>query len=111
MTEELYVKLEYGEAVQTKKNLLSSEINLLMINRSIRDYKSLRLKELKLKNSLNTRIKSFLVNLKKIETTLPKVKIKKIQEEIEEVMEVKKPVSNDIETQLREIQEKLKGLQ
>ena len=44
--ESRYIKIDYGEAVSAKKEILSSEINLLNIAKHIENYKQLRKKEL-----------------------------------------------------------------
>ena len=53
--ESRYIKIDYGEAVSAKKEILSSEINLLNIAKHIENYKQLRKKELLNKlNSINS---------------------------------------------------------
>ncbi len=70
MTETRHVKLDFEEALNGKKELLNSELNLLQIGKKMRGYKVLRRKELaekrelkaemgKLKNGLNLIISSF----------------------------------------------------
>ncbi len=113
----IHVKLEYEEAVQSKKDILSSEINLLKIMKVIRKYHFLRLKELKTKSKLHRNIKEMIINIKKTQSTLPKLKIPEILqkgrpiEETEKLETIKKPYyDQDLESQLRDIQEKLKSI-
>ena len=109
----IHVKLEYGEALQSKKNVLSSEMNLLRITKSIKRYKTLRSEELKLKYKLYQKVKEFLTNIKKIQTTLPKLQIPEILKdgkEKEKIIPEIEEDNSDLETQLKEIQEKLKSL-
>ena len=47
------VKLEYGEALQSKKDILTSEMNLLRIAKALKNYHILRTKELKSKSKLH----------------------------------------------------------
>ena len=54
--ENRHVKFEYEDALNGKKQLLSSEINLLHILKKIKSYKLLRKKELILKNKLRLQL-------------------------------------------------------
>ncbi len=114
----IHVKLEYEEALQSKKDILSSEINLIRIIKVIRQYRFLRLKELKTKSKLHQEIKGLIVNIRKIKTILPKLKIPEILQkdritEEPERLEIKeKPYyDKNLESQLKDIQEKLNELQ
>ena len=113
----IHVKLEYEEALQSKKDILSSEMNLIKIMKVIRQYRFLRLKELKTKSKLHQRIKEVIANIKKTQTTLPKLKIPEILQkgkviEAPKELEIKEtPHNKDLESQLRDIQEKLSSLQ
>ena len=112
----IHVKLEYEEALQSKKDILSSEMNLIRIIRIIRQYRLLRLKELKTKSKLHQKIKDITANIKKMQTILPKIKIPKIlkkektAKEPEKLQIEEKPYDKDLEKQLRDIQDKLKSI-
>ncbi len=109
----IHVKLEYEEALQSKKDVLSSEITLLKITKTIKEYRSLRLEELKLKSKLHRKIKGTITNMKKLQTTLPKLEIPEMlkkDEEIKKAGKIKKIQYDGLEYQLQEIQEKLKSL-
>jgi len=116
----IHVKLEYEEALQSKKDILSSEINLIKIMKIIRSYHFLRLKELKIRSKLHRQIKEVITNIKKVQTTLPKLKIPEIlqkgklieTEPTTQKKTIKEPYyDKDLEYQLKDIQEKLKELQ
>ena len=103
----VYVKLEYEEALESKKDILSSQVSLLRIIQMIRKYRLFRLEELKIKAKV----------YKKIKTDLPHVKIpqiKKTDEEKEFVKRIKETTGseydNSLEIQLQEIQEKLRDI-
>ncbi len=106
--ESRYVKLDYNEALSAKKELLSSEINLLNIARKMENFRQLRKKELLLK----TRLKFLLNNLKSkinlFQSTFPqeqgKVNIRKPA-----AKESKK--SRHIQDELEDIRNKLARLQ
>ena len=112
----IHIKLEYNEAVKAKKDILSTEMNLLRILRIIKKYRDSRTQELVLKTKIHRKIKEFLTNMKKLETLLPKVKIPEVlKEDDEEISKIKTkkklPAEHkDIESQLQEIQNQLKNL-
>jgi len=110
----VHVKVEYNEAVESKKDILSLQLNLIKTIKNIREYKIARLKELKLKNKLKRTTASALTNIKKIENALPKIKLNKISKRKTEsyVMNINKS-SRDLvlERELQDIQEKLMALQ
>lgn len=117
----IHVKLEYGEALESKREILSSEMNLLRIAKVIKRYRVLRSEELKIKTKMHRTLKEIVTALKKMQTSLPKLEIpeilKKDREEFEEteneneVPEIKEDKYDEgIESQLQEIKEKLKAI-
>ncbi len=117
----IHIKLEHSEAVQSKRDILSSEMNLIRILRITKKYHSIRDNELDKKLMLLKKIRELKMNIGKLQITLPKVKIPNILKENEEKLETKsikekvekskiKDHDNDLEYQLREIQEKLRSL-
>ncbi len=113
----IHIRLGYEEALQSKTDILSSEMNLIKIMKTIREYRFLRLKELKTKSKLNLRIKEVITGIKKVQKTLPELKIPEILQK-EKMLEssgepeIKETSYNkDLEFQLRNIQEKLNALQ
>jgi len=121
MSEEtlIHVGFQYEEAVMAKRDLLSLEMTLLEAVKAVTNYHSLRSEELKLKLKLYLRTKEYLNLLKKLKKLLPKYKLPKILQEIEnekvdvdkikEEQEIK--YGSDVDSQLEEIQNKLKSLQ
>ena len=113
----IHIKLEYSEAKQGKRNLLSSELNLLNALKHLSNYKELRSQELKKKKQILQIIKQTKIELGKLQMKLPKLKIPKILQkdhpEIkEEVNTHVSPIKkNQVESQLIEIQKKLKILE
>ena len=106
----IHVKFEYEEALQSKKEVLSSEMTLLKIVKIIKEYRSLRLEELKLKLKLHRRMKETITNMRKLQTILPTLEILKKDEDIKKVDKIKKTQYDGLEYQLQEIQDKLKSL-
>ena len=106
----IHVKFEYEEALQSKKEVLSSEMTLLKIAKIIKEYRFLRLEELKLKLKLHRRMKETITNMRKLQTILPTLEILKKDEDIKKVDKIKKTQYDGLEYQLQEIQDKLKSL-
>jgi len=112
----VYVRLEYEEALQSKRDILASQADLLRITQMIRKYRLLRLEELKLKAQFSRKLKELKTKKKKIKTGLPPLKVPSIKKDEEEtkltkIIKSKKESYDDgLESQLREIQEKLKAI-
>ena len=104
-----HIRLDYGETLTAKKQLLSSEINLIYINKNLSRYKALRKKEFAMKNQLKTNLTSLRAKLDFLISTFPKeqgnpkvprAKKTKIQQE-----------EKNLSSELEDIQTKLARLQ
>lgn len=116
----IHIRLENNEAIQGKRDLLSSEINLLKLFQSIEHFKRLRAEELKKKRLILKKSGEIKKNLKKLTIILPNLKIPKILKA--EVNSIKRKEKNldlnykiprtksKIEEELTEIQERLNRL-
>lgn len=112
----IYVKLDYQEAIQSKKDVLLSEMGILKISKIIKRHHFFRLKESNLKLKLSKRIKEINMNIRKLQANLPKIKIpeilKKDSEEIGNIEKTKEiQYDKSLELQLQQIQDKLNSLQ
>ena len=113
----VYVKLEYEEALQAKRDILNTQVNLLKIMQMTRRYRFLRLEELKMKEKLYKKLKELIASIRRIKTDLPKMQIPQI-EKVDGQKEIKKKVKgaedetydDSLEIQLREIQKKLENI-
>ncbi|MCX6748267.1 MAG: hypothetical protein NT076_01560 [Candidatus Pacearchaeota archaeon] len=106
--EPLHIKFEFPEVLDSKKTLLSSEINLLNIAKKISLYKKLRVMEIKRKILLRRKMKELSSLLKKLSLELPKtqdIKQAKIKSQETEI-----PQKLKLEQELKEIREKLASL-
>lgn len=118
MTEVIHIKLEYNEALQSKKDILNTELGLLKIAKAIKKHQILRSDELKTKLRLHRKLKELKTNITKLQQVLPKIKIPKILEEKREEKEEKittqkiekRAHDNSLELQLQEIQKRLRQL-
>jgi hypothetical protein len=118
----IHVRVEYEEGVQAKKELLSCEMEFLRILKILKKYHLLRKEELTNKLKLQNKMKDLKTNLGKLTEILPKVKVpenlrkKAVVEEgaVKEESKGKKAKEekkeDDLETQLREIQDRLRNL-
>lgn len=115
----IHIKLEYLEAIESRKDILNIEKKLLIIKRIMNNYGSLRTNELNLKLKLHRKIKYLLNNLDSVGETFPKVPSEKTIKNPELIKEVKIPKINtkiqkkpltDIDVELSDIQAKLRSL-
>ena len=112
----IHVKFGYKETLQSKRDTLSLEMNLLRTLKTIKKYHFFRSEELKTKLKLHRKIKEVITNIKKLQTTLPKLKIPEIlkkdyedNEKLDKVEEEK--YDESLESQLQKIQDELNNLQ
>ena len=129
----IHVKFEYVEALEAKKDMLNLEKNFLRTSEIIDRFNSLRSEEMKLKIRLQKKMRETSEILKNFKKMLPEARMPHVKEEKIRVLEkpkqeiTEKPktiekravetktktshASNDLESQIREIQEKLNSLQ
>jgi hypothetical protein len=111
----IHVKIDYGEAIQSKRDLLSSEKDFIRILKIIKRYNFLREEELNTKLKMQRKMKELRLNLGRLNEVFPKIKIpdilKKSDLDEEKPLKIKEKNKNDdLESQLREIQERLRRL-
>ena len=110
----IHVKVDYSEAVESKKDLLSSERELIRLLKTMKNYNTIRGEELNAKLKLQKKMKELNINLSRLNETLPKIKIPSILKKdnlLEETIpKIKNEKDKDLESQLREIQERLRRL-
>lgn len=109
----IHIMLNRDELISSKKEILSTEANLIRILQIIKKYSILRTNELKLKAKFLKKLKETKVEIKKLEEILPKPEIPKILKGIENEKE-KFNISSkkdNLEIQLEEIQKKLRELE
>ena len=104
-----HIKLNFEEALNAKKQLLSIELNLLHTIKKVKAYKILRKKEITSKNNLKTSIKTLDSRINLILSSFPneesKLKTSKKRKQRKKEKENKK-----IKKELEEIKEKLSKL-
>ena len=113
----IHIKFEYESALESKKDILASEIDLLKISQRVEKYHKLRNKEFDIKENINKKLKSLKLDIGRLQNLLPKIKIPKIlkpeteREEKVIVKKEKKPEQDKVEYELEEIQKRLSALQ
>lgn len=118
----VHIRFNYDGAVESKRDILKTELSLIKLARDITNYKELRSIELQKKLELMKKMKELMATTRSLTGILPKLKIPKTlegekkkeapkEEEHPKVKEIKKVIhKDDLESQLLEIQEKLKSL-
>lgn len=122
----IHIKIEENEVPELKKDVLATKMNLLKIIKNIKEFNSLRSKELKLKNNLKKQTKDFKNGITNIKRLLPELKKPKFLKEHEKTEDksIEKPKTKEkskqkeetknqpksIDQELQEIQNKLANL-
>ena len=116
--EVIHIRLNQEEATNAIRGILIAEMDSLNVAKRIGRYHSLRMEELNVKAKLYGKMKETKLNIRKLQEILPIPKIPKIlhkkhQEKVESEKEptIESYKDTDIESQLREIQNRLEGLQ
>jgi hypothetical protein len=104
-----HIKLDYEEALTAKKQLLSSELNILQTTKKVRNYKVLRKKEIATKTKLKTAITSIKTKINHLQTLLPDQDIK-ISKHKTRKTRIQKQEKQSIQKELEDIQGKLEKL-
>ncbi len=105
----IHVKFEFSEGVAAKKRILSSEIILLKIQKTIQRYRAIRIKEMQLKILLKKVMKELTLSLTELEKTLPKSEIPKLIKHEENETNYSSGNSG-LESELKDIQNRLRNL-
>jgi hypothetical protein len=110
----VYVKMGYDESLDSKKNILSTEVSLLNLIKSVKAYHSVRLHELKIKAEIYRAIKELNLTMRKTKAAFPFLKIpEKQKRETPITREIKMPeqkANNSLDLELQEIQNRLASL-
>jgi len=106
--ESRYIKLDYLDALESKKSLLGAEINFLQLIKKIKNYRVLRMKELNDKNKFRSELIRFRKAIDSVQKVFPEENIKEDKRKNKE----KKILSDnkDLEEELNQIKKKLARL-
>ncbi|MFH1326819.1 MAG: hypothetical protein ABIH59_01700 [archaeon] len=106
----IYSKLDYESAIEIKKNILSTQINLLNITQDINDFKKLRKKEATDKIKLQKNLQEMKKLLKQEVDKAPKATKAKLKKPEKQQAKETDQEYLDIQSQLHDIKEKLSHL-
>jgi len=117
----IYLKFRYDESIKSKRDLLISESSLLSILKIMYRYNLLRTEELTIKSGMYKAIRELDASIKKTKSIFPfleipeRIKRKEVKEiiKMEPVKEIKptrEDLEEDLESQLQNIQARLKSL-
>jgi hypothetical protein len=104
----VYVRLEYTDSLQSEKDLLSSEIFFLNLINLRKKYNLLKLEEIIIKNKIKRAINKMELAVKKTQDSFPQVNLPKRRKTEKAVIGHEK-ADESLDSQLRDIQEKLKA--
>lgn len=102
-----YIRIDYGESIEQRRKILSSEINLINLVKRINNFKKLRRQEFLEKLALRTLMRKNILKINMLMKDLPEVEIPKISMR-ERKIEIKK--KSHLDEELAEIREKLSKL-
>jgi hypothetical protein len=122
MINAVHIRINYDKAISAKKDILNCEKDFLEIIKHIKTYDSLKKREISLKNKLKKEISGLKLMIIKTQEDLPKIeetdrfdktrteKITPLQKKEKRIMVKSIKKENHLESELREIQEKLDRL-
>ncbi len=118
----IHIKFEASSALEAKRDILASEIDLLKISKRLKKYLEYRMEELEIKTNLDKKLRALKLDIGRLQNLLPPVKIpsilksakrpKKVEkiEKPEEVVKEAESPEDDLEMQLQKIQERLSSI-
>lgn len=126
----IHIQFEYFAGVQSKRDILSTEMDLVRMNQILKRYKEFRMQELEVKLALERKLRALKLDIGRLQNLLPAPEMPKILEKVhKKVIEEKEageeivvssapalkivreePKKDDLDAQLREIQKKLNAL-
>ena len=115
----IHIRLDYSEALNSKKSFLASELNAIKLSRIMKRYWLLRAKECTMKQQLKIQLSQLKTHLGEILKDLPEPELPRLLKEGRkrgEMLEIDSIVSQSeqdfaLEKELKEIQKKLAELQ
>ncbi len=108
--ESKYVQLEYGDAISTKKYILSCEMNAINIMTKISRFRFIRKEELAVKNILKTEVSSLKEKINRLQSYFPEEEIKPLIKKIDKRKAKAKTHFKSLDQELDYIRKKLSEL-
>ena len=104
-----YIKMDFEETLEAKKQLLFAELNIIKTAKRVRNYKILRKRESTTKNKLKIALKTLKTKINLIKSDFPQEEMPQIPKTREKRKQELQ--EQDIKQELQEIQDKLARLQ
>lgn len=105
-----HIRINYEDALSSKKQLLSSELSLLQTIKYLKGYRVLRKREMIEKNNLRGSLSSLKTKINLIQSTFPKEEFTKMSKIGHKIKKLKTTEKTHIGRELEEIQERLARL-
>lgn len=102
-----HVKLDYNKALESKKEILTAELNLIHLIKKMKNYRILRKSEKAQNNKLKVLLTSVKTKTIQLESHMPEHEQTLIKKQIKPKQEKPK---DELQTELEKIQEKLARL-
>jgi hypothetical protein len=106
----VYIKLEYNNALQSEKDILSSEVFFLNLITLRKKYNLLKLEEIIIKTKINRAISKMNLAIKKVQTSFPEVNLPRRKRMEKIIASPHEKIDESLDAQLMSIQEQLKAL-
>lgn len=123
----IHIKFEYFAGVQSKRDILSTEMDLLRMNQILKRYREYRMQEIELKLALERKLRALKLDFGRLQNLLPTPEVPEILEKAHkkviqerkaggEVMPIvpkiirEEPKKDELDSQLQEIQKRLNAL-
>jgi hypothetical protein len=107
----IYLKIDCEAALNSKKELLSYQMSLINIVKSIKKYRLLREKEEHTRGILKNSLKLTAEDIRKIELKMPQIEsLKSSEKEIQKQEPKIEYYSEDLDLELEKIKRKLEGI-
>ena len=110
MAEAVHIRVDFSEAVSSKKDLLSCQLDLLKITKNLKNYKKFRKKELANRAKMKTKLKSVATDIKHLRENMPKTSSAEKEKKEAKVEIQKKVEKGKLESELKDIRERLEHL-
>jgi|SRR3989344_5318864 len=105
-----HIKIGYEEALNSKKQLLTTQLNLIQTIKKIKTYNFLRKKEIAAKNELKTSLLSLKSKISLIQSTFPEENLQKLKIK-NQTKKIEKKNPKNLQSELEEIKKKLEKLE
>ena len=111
--ESRHIRIDHGDAIESKRQVLNSELHLIQMLRKVKSFRHYRKKELELKTEFKTAVSYVKNKMNELITAMPELKEIKQDKKIvaAKSSSTGKKVVNTLQTELEDIKRRLQALQ